>query len=551
MIKNQLLCVGFMFSGLSYAISYQEQTSLTTSSLHPIDRVCKTSFRNSSYTKITGITPGYAVVGEIQDDSCSGGGKNAWLTKPLEPKDTICSAPHISLLYLDRLHISNFGDSIAMKNYTIIGRGNSDKCPLAYDAQGNRSLYNTVTLDMIDNPTFVCYGELSLYKFTTQWTSSVVQRESCKATDAYKYPIGYYLQLPNSAVIENCISGPMSGRLNGYLNSPQYYTAACDGRDENVKNNPNISNPRTTQTSYIPYDGSTYSISSTSENRAYIPNIVAVENVNSLMTNFQKVSRGESIDICSNSYTVPEGYRIVGMQYTDTCASIDTKTLVRTSQAQYKIVLFNKPMAAGETRVFCSTTVYNQKPRHYDNVPNGYVLTRTLHSPACYFAQPNQINAYEVRKLANIDTVCKSQWGSGNRMIKSYSSSNSPIYEDDYGIIGQATLEACGSTVNNAWQIKKLATVDTVCSVGFNANSYPDYVIASMTHLASCSGVGNNAYHIRPVNEPEDIVCEVPYASIYVLQAQGFERVSNESKSECGTLKAGRYRLKPLVELYQ
>ena len=525
MVKKTFVLTSLLLSGLTYANDYQGKTTEPIGSLHPVEMVCKAS---AGYVIVYDIPipQGYVVVGETHDAICPGGGKNAWLTKVLESGDTICAATHQRAL---TQNISQ-QDSFHWQGYEVINQGYSPHCPENYTtiAPVTRTATNTATVQVVmpNNPfclflqNEITYTNSMIYMYGTAGISCPIGKEYSGASR--------YLKRASNTQEITC-----STDHAGYVATNFRYSSNCDVSRE-TRREPY---PLTTYTQVMPKRGITYEISR-------IPYQVLDW---TLTTNLwitgaaypgkyagQKPNQTHA-DACMYRLLTPTGYRVTGFDFSQSCTS--NNPTYNPNHVQIKKL-------TDDEEVFCIVTVSGSSVTMDKRVPNSYIVADKFHAPQCYAASAGQINAYKIRKLNSIDTVCKKYLREGERAKNAVSS---PFHgEDDYGIIGETTLENCSTETNNAWVIKKLAETDTVCQTGFEYQYYPDYVIDSMAHLPSCSGTGNNAYNLRRLNEPEDLICLPPndggnfYKS---FNSRGFD-ASYDTKATCGTLRAARIHLR-------
>ncbi len=506
MVKKTIILASLLLSGLTYANDYQGQTTEPIGSLHPVEMVCKTS--PGFHVQVTLPLPqGYVVVGEIHHQSCTGGGKNAWLTKVLESGDAICATPHGKA-------ISQYADTINWFMYEIVSESYSTNCPYFYDPITKTRQTNVMIVEpkAVENP--YCNSELPPNYIANYLLVGVGATDSCPSNSAVRSK-QFYKPATNSLEY-NC----SFDHFAGYFKKQLSYRTICGESEYKIGNSIDLE---------IPQRGIVYKVLSN-------PNYEFTDWITTQISPDSSSGKLPSAIVetmCIQSKAIPPGYRAISANYNPDCANGNPE--VTPNQLQIKKIM-------DEEEVFC-TMLPNYFP-HDASIPNDYILIEELNLPQCYVSSSNQNNAYKIRKLKSNDTVCKAYFYSGDRLNNQ---SPSPFYgEDDYGIIGETTLESCGNNNNNAYFIKKLSKTDTVCEAWFYHEYYPDYVIDSVGYMPSCPGTGNNAYNLRQINEPEDVICTyAPYSNYYYsFNNNGFEIIGLEDKTQCGHLQGFRIRLR-------
>ncbi len=497
-------CYQILSAGLLFTTSIHIQVY---ASVHPTETVCKSAAKTN--TLPLPVPQGYVIVGETHDISCTGGGQNAWLTKVLEPGDTICSAPHRNAV--NKLSLT---DTFDWRGYVVIGQSTNPQCPVDYTPNYQKKIYNAVTLTPVNG--YYAYNGSGLYPSTV-----IVNRllSSISATT----PITSFFKQATSQSEIACVSNHM----RGYLITAQYFSYSCD------KNN-----TMNTYALQIPSDDTVYNIRNSSSIILYGPiNTVVTSGLNNIgLATAIKPSASTSLTSCIGN-KLPHGYREVAVANNPSCSHFGSVTPPSTlNQVTLKKVTDNEEF-------ICATN----KLQDAVAIPHDYILVENINLPACGVSPTN--NAYKIRQLLATDTVCKDQFRAVNR-TKRADLDIMFVGEDDYGIVGETTLASCGVGVNNAWSIKRLADSDTICQTGFDYRYYPDYVIDSVASVPSCPGIGNNALNLRRLQEPEDVFC-LPVSDSRVLlnyqallNKKGFISQGYTTLAQCGSLTAERYRLR-------
>ena len=525
MVKKTFVLTSLLLSGLTYANDYQGKTTEPIGSLHPVEMVCKAALPYVNMYDLR-IPQGYVVVGETHDAICPGGGKNAWLTKVLESGDTICAATHQMALTQNIYHYDTFD----WRGYDVIDKGYSPHCPENYTFTTpiTRTATNTATVQAIELSSPHCaWKDNNAYVIGRMVYKYGNSGESCAAGDR---PYSFYYKNTLSTEEISCYPS-----YSGYVSTNWRYSKDCDPTRDFRETGPY---PLYAFTQIIPKRGVTYEVSN--HQRLVLGWVMTksifIEGAIPPWRYAGLKPTANTLNVCMVSNTTPHDYRVIGFGNIAECGSGSGKDYPNYVQIK---------KLTDQEEVFCLLGVDGASMRFNTNVPNSYIVVDKFHAPQCNTPSlEGHINAYKIRKLNPIDSICKMYLREGERTQNMVSL---PFYgEDDYGIIGETTLENCSTETNNAWVIKKLAETDTVCQAGFQYQYYPDYVIDSVAHLPSCPGTGNNAYNLRHLNEPEDLICLHPNDGgnfYYSFNSRGYD-ASYDTKAACGTLRAASIRLR-------